>query len=199
MVVKPTTAVLPDVVAVLDRRVSRLLSGLDEAVRAERDQELPILGGTRLRIGLALRVQVPGVVAVDEVRGAHLALKRHEAAAARRVVALNSDMLLFRGFAGVVDGRDITLEVSSRPIRAGSFGGETLTHRAQPAGAGIHDGIHGIRADRLVGGLQQACGILRCRRSGHHGRAQQQHSQFVFHAVFSFENPERLPNRPMKS
>src|SRR5205807_1017603 len=114
-----------------------LLGRLDEAVWACPDQELPNLGGTRLRIGLALRIQVPGIVAADKICGAHLALERNEAAAATHVVALNAHVLLFRGFAAVVDGREITLEVRSRPIRARSFGGETLTHGAQPAGAGI--------------------------------------------------------------
>src|SRR6266446_1964575 len=144
--------VLPTVIAVLDRRVFGLLGGLDESMRAQRDQQLPIVGERRLRIGLALRVQVPGKVAAGKVCGAHLALERNEAAATRGVVALNADMLLFEGFAGVVDGRGITLEVRSRPVRALARGGETLTHRAHPARAGIDDGIYGAGAYRLVGG-----------------------------------------------
>src|SRR5262249_23018380 len=76
------------------RGVGRRQARLDEADRVGPDGELPIACVEfRDPDRLALRIQVPGGVAVDELGKALLALDREAgAAAARDVVALNADV-----------------------------------------------------------------------------------------------------------
>ena len=89
---------------------------------AQSDQlAIPGVDG-RLPDGLALRVQVPGDVAVDKLGEVLLALDRESgAAAAGNVVALNAHIVQFRGLAGEVNGEGIALQVRARQVALGEL------------------------------------------------------------------------------
>jgi hypothetical protein len=83
---------------------------------------LAIRGDIRgLRYGLALRVQIPGVVAADQLSSALLALDRNSAAAAGRVIPLNANIVYFQGLAAEVSRERPALQVRAWEIALGEL------------------------------------------------------------------------------
>ena len=158
---------------------------LDEAMRADPDHELAHFGLIVLSLRLALRVQVPGVIAVDECRPPLLAVDgKAGAAAARRVVTLHTHHLFFGGLAAVIDGLRIALHVHARPIVRRR---EILTEIAYPARPGVLNPIDFARADGSVGRLQQGSCILggcrHHRQPQHESRYCNECHEYVSHIV----------------
>src|SRR6266571_3035341 len=156
---------------------------LDEAMRGDPHHELPHFGLIVLSLRLALRIQGPGIIAVDQCRRALLARDRKAGAtAARRIVALHAYHLFLDRLVAVVDGLRPVLQVDARPIVRG---GEILAEIADPSSPGVLDGIDFARADGVISRLQQGSCILggyrSDRRPQHESRYYNQRHEYVSH------------------
>jgi hypothetical protein len=152
------SAVFTAVIPVGDRRIGGRQASLDEADRVGPKEQLTIPGLQRgLPDRLALRVQVPADVAVGKLSKVLLALDREAGtASAGNVVPLNAHIVVFRRLAIVVNGADPALQVGARQVALG----ELLARIAHPPRGRKNVGLDFVRADRLVGGLQQVLGGL---------------------------------------
>jgi len=105
----------------------------------------------RIGTGWPCGFEVPAEIAGDKLRKAHLTPHREPgAAAAYRLVALDTHILRFGGLAGEVFGEVIALQVRPRQVSRG----ELLAWVAHPPRGGQSKGLDAARADCLVGGLQ---------------------------------------------
>ena len=121
-------------------------------MRADPDHELAGFRVSVLRLRLALRIQVPGIISVDQRRRTLLAGDRKSGPTApRRIIALHAHHLFLCRLAAVVDGLRPGLQVDTRPIVHRS---EILAEVADPSRSGELDRIDFARADSVVGGLQ---------------------------------------------
>src|SRR6185295_18648193 len=90
--------------------------GFDEAMRRHQELQLTELALCRLRLRHVLVVQIPGVIAADQLFLIPLADDRPLTAAARRVPrALHADLILAHRFGAKVDRADEALELETRP------------------------------------------------------------------------------------
>src|SRR5438128_5673498 len=90
-------------IAFKPHQVLRRHGPLEETVRVERDLELACRRRRRLRIHVG-SLQVPGIVAADEIDQPLFPLDRNSAAAAARVISLSANLLFSHGSGVEVNG-----------------------------------------------------------------------------------------------
>ena len=149
-------------------------------MRVEPDLELTCRRRSRLRIHVG-SLQVPRIVAADEIDQPLFPLDRNSAAAPARVISLSANLLFSHGSGVEVNGPGEIRQLHFWPVIPR---GVSLAHNAHVApGARIGDTFQRFSAHCFSGGLQNGLRILGRRSPAHQRQKDNDNRQFLCHTL----------------